>query len=207
MLACGDRAILVELADAATRRRLDAALCATPIEGVVEHVPAAFTVLVRVARSRDLPAVAHRLSRLDLPEGVIAEDVAEPALAELVVPTRYDGPDLLEVASHLQVPPAEVVARHTGQVWTVEFTGFSPGFGYLAGAADDLHVPRRQSPRTRVPAGSVALAGPFCGIYPREGPGGWQLVGSTDLATWDVHRDPAALLRPGLRVRFEAVPR
>src|ERR671939_257568 len=92
------------------------------------------------------------------------------------------------VAGHTGLTPDGVVAAHTGQVWTVAFCGFAPGFGYLRGEDDRLHVPRRSSPRTRVPAGAVALAGEFAGVYPRPSPGGWQLLGRTDLPVWDLAR-------------------
>jgi len=118
---------------------------------------------------------------------------------------RYDGPDLDDVATHLGITRSEVVARHTGQVWTVEFAGFAPGFAYLTGSEGDLEVPRRHSPRTRIPAGSVGLAGPYSGVYPRPSPGGWQLIGRTDVTLWDAERDPPALLTPGRRVRFVEV--
>jgi KipI family sensor histidine kinase inhibitor len=100
-----------------------------------------------------------------------------------------------------------VVRRHTEHEWTVAFCGFAPGFGYLTSNSWSWDVPRRSSPRTKVPPGSVALAGVFSGVYPRESPGGWQLVGRTDLAVFDLSRDPAALLRPGNRVRFVDVGR
>lgn len=91
---------------------------------------------------------------------------------------------------------------HTGQTWTVAFVGFAPGFGYLTGQDHRLHVPRRSTPRLRVPAGAAGLAGEFSGIYPRESPGGWQLLGRTPTPVWDLDRDPPALLQPGIRVRF-----
>ena len=114
----------------------------------------------------------------------------------------YDGEDLAEVGRLTGLGERGVVEAHTGQTWTVAFAGFSPGFGYLIGQDDRLHVPRRDNPRTKVPAGSVGLAGEFSGVYPRESPGGWQLLGRTDLAMWDLDRDPPALLHPGVRVRF-----
>src|SRR6478752_2421824 len=86
--------------------------------------------------------------------------------------------------------------------WRVGFGGFAPGFAYLVDGDPRLHVPRRGEPRTRVPAGSVALAGDFSGIYPQDSPGGWQLIGTTDAVLWDVDRDPPALLAPGTSVRF-----
>ncbi len=199
LLPCGDRGILVELPDADTRRRLDATLRRTPIAGVSEHVPGATTVLVR-AKPADLPRVADDLRRLTLLE---ADDGA--TADELTVPVVYDGEDLAEVAELLGITADEVVARHTGQTWTVEFAGFAPGFGYLLGDAGNLTVPRRSTPRTRVPAGSVGLADQFSGVYPKASAGGWQLLGRTDLAMWDVDRDEPALLVPGRRVRFRAV--
>ena len=95
-----------------------------------------------------------------------------------------------------------MVDAHTGQPWTVGFGGFAPGFSYLVGGDPRLEVPRRAEPRTRVPAGAVGLAGPFSGIYPRSSPGGWQVIGETDVVLWDVDRDPPALLQPGASVQF-----
>lgn len=116
----------------------------------------------------------------------------------------YDGPDLAAVAELTGLTEEEVVAAHTGSSWQVAFGGFAPGFAYLAGGDPRLQVPRRDQPRTTVPAGSVGLAGEFSGVYPRASPGGWQLIGRTDLVLWDLDRDPPALLAAGLRVRFEA---
>ena len=95
--------------------------------------------------------------------------------------------------------------RNTAAPMRVGFSGFVPGFAYLVGGDERLHVPRRAEPRTRVSAGSVGLAGEFSGIYPRETPGGWQLIGRTDAVLWDVERDPPALLTPGTRVQFRAI--
>ena len=114
----------------------------------------------------------------------------------------YDGPDLADVASHTGLSEDEIVAAHTGAPWTVAFGGFAPGFAYLVGGDERLAVPRRESPRTSVPAGSVGLAGEFSGVYPRSSPGGWQLIGHTDAVMFDVDRDPPALLAPGAQVRF-----
>jgi KipI family sensor histidine kinase inhibitor len=112
------------------------------------------------------------------------------------------------VARLTGMTPDEVVAAHTGTLWQVGFGGFAPGFAYLIGGDERLNVPRQSEPRTRVPAGSVALAGEFSGVYPRESPGGWQLIGRTSENTadlWDVDRDPPALLRPGMWVQFREV--
>lgn len=124
-------------------------------------------------------------------------------MAHLVeIPVVYAGADLLLVAAHTGLSVAQVIAAHTGTEWKVGFTGFAPGFAYLIGGDPRLVVPRRAEPRPRVTAGSVALAGPYSGVYPTESPGGWQLIGHTDLPLWDLQRDPPAVLRPGTRVRF-----
>jgi KipI family sensor histidine kinase inhibitor len=125
--------------------------------------------------------------------------------AELVeIPTGYDGEDLPRVARHWGTSPEEVVALHTGTEFQVDFCGFAPGFAYLSGLART--VPRLDTPRTRVPAGSVALAGPYTGVYPAASPGGWLLIGRTEVRLFDPARQPPALLAPGTRVRFRAVP-
>jgi KipI family sensor histidine kinase inhibitor len=120
------------------------------------------------------------------------------------IPVTYDGADLDDVADLTGLSPHDVIAAHTGTLWTVAFGGFAPGFFYLADGDPRLHVPRRPSPRTHVPAGSVGIAGGFSGVYPRESPGGWQLIGRTDQIMWDTARRPPALLAAGTRVRFVA---
>jgi KipI family sensor histidine kinase inhibitor len=202
LLPCGDRALLAEVADAGERRRLDATLRRHPLPGSVEHVPGARTVLVVARAPNDLPSLAAALREL-----VLDPDEAPDGSDDLVVEVRYDGPDLQDVATFVGISPDDVVERHTTQLWTVEFAGFAPGFGYLTGSEGGLEVPRRASPRTRIPAGSVGLAGPYSGIYPRASPGGWQLIGRSDAPLWDADRDPPALLTPGRRVRFVEVGR
>ncbi|MGY1698424.1 5-oxoprolinase subunit B family protein [Geodermatophilus sp. SYSU D00766] len=197
VLPSGSTALLVELPGLDDVLGLYTALQEDRPPGVVDLVPAARTVLVVTD-----PAV----TTLDAVEAAVRRARPRPgraATGDLVeLPVTYDGEDLGDVAAHLGVDPAEVVRRHTGTEWTVAFSGFAPGFGYLTPAAGGWDLPRRASPRTRVPAGSVALAGGFTGVYPRASPGGWQLVGRTDVAVFDLARDPAALLRPGVRVRF-----
>ncbi|SDF22845.1 sensor histidine kinase inhibitor, KipI family [Blastococcus aurantiacus] len=199
VLPCGDRALLVEVAGPADVEAVRRALEQTPLPGQRELVPAARTVLVVLDRPpTDLDAATLR--RLPV------TDAGPAAGAALVtVPVTFDGPDLAEVARLWGRRESDVVAVLTGVELTVAFSGFAPGFGYLTGLPEDLHVPRRETPRTRVPAGAVALAGPYAGIYPRSSPGGWQLVGRTDAVLFDVHRDPPALLVPGARVRFREV--
>lgn len=201
LLPSGDLAVLVELVDGDERHRLDAALRERPVAGVVEHVPADRTVLVRVARPGDLQRVVDALRELELPSTVPSAAVG----ATTVIPVRYDGPDLGAVADLLGIGTDEVVARHTDALWRVEFSGFAPGFAYLTTDQAELAVPRRDEARTRIPAGSVGLAGPYSGVYPSASPGGWQLIGSTSTRMWDPTRTEPALLAPGGLVRFEAV--
>lgn len=198
-LPCGDAAALVEVDDLDTVLRLHAAVEAAAPEGVVDLVPGARTLLLRCTDQRALERAAATVTGLDLPAH------APPTGREVTIAVHYDGEDLDDVAEHLGCDRAEVVRRHVGTTWRVAFTGFAPGFGYLVDdeGARPLEVPRREESRTRVPAGAVGLAGEFTGVYPRASPGGWQLIGRTDEAMWAVDRDPAALLSPGTRVRFE----
>ncbi|MCL2394135.1 MAG: allophanate hydrolase subunit 1 [Acidimicrobiaceae bacterium] len=114
----------------------------------------------------------------------------------------YDGPDLPEVAEQWRVSASDVVEIHTSIVHSVAFCGFAPGFAYMTGIGEERTVARRSNPRTAVPAGSVAVAGVYTGIYPTRSPGGWQLIGHTETVVWDPARKPPALLEPGRRVRF-----
>jgi KipI family sensor histidine kinase inhibitor len=196
VLRAGDTALLVETGDLATAHRLNAALRDAPLPGVVDVVPGEQTVLVIADPSADLDRIAARLPRLRLPDD--AEGDAEP----VEIPVVYDGEDLDEVAALTGLSREDVVRRHSTASYTVAYLGFSPGFGYLSGLDPALHVARRESPRTAVPAGSVAIAGPYAAVYPSRSPGGWRLLGHSRLPLWDVSRDPPSLLRPGMRVRF-----
>jgi KipI family sensor histidine kinase inhibitor len=196
VLRAGDTALLVETGDLATAHRLNAALRDAPLPGVVDVVPGEQTVLVIADPSADLDRIAARLPRLRLPDD--AEGDAEP----IEIPVVYDGEDLDEVAALTGLSREDVVRRHSAASYTVAYLGFSPGFGYLSGLDPALHVARRESPRTAVPAGSVAIAGPYAAVYPSRSPGGWRLLGHSRLPLWDVSRDPPSLLRPGMRVRF-----
>ena len=198
LLPYGDRAVLAELADGEEAMAVAAALDRSAPRCVEAVVPAARTVLV-VAAEGASPAQVRDVLRSLRPVPV---DPADDAAEVVRIEVEYDGEDLDDVASLTGLTRAEVVAAHTGQTWRVAFGGFAPGFGYLVGQDDRLHVPRRDESRTAVPAGSVALAGEYTGVYPRESPGGWQLLGRTRAVLWDLDRDPPALLRPGVRVRF-----
>jgi KipI family sensor histidine kinase inhibitor len=226
ILPSGSAALLLELDDLDDVRAWHAALKDAALPNVVDLVPAARTLLV-VTDDRRPPDVGTDRSRARaVPSAGAAprstlDDLAdrlrevEPAQARrpdgdagvLDVPVLYDGDDLAQVALLLGCDEAEVVRRHTRERWTVAFCGFAPGFGYLVPDGDGWHVPRRDVPRTRVPAGSVGLAGAFTGVYPTASPGGWQLIGRTTSALFDPEREPAALLTPGRRVRFRALAR
>ena len=196
LLDDGDDAVLLERADLAEALGL-APLVRAALPAVVEVVPGARTLLLRLAAPLTADARARLLA---LPAGP-PTGASEPVVT---LPVVYDGDDLDEVGALTGLGADGVVAAHTGQTWTVGFCGFAPGFGYLVGGDDRLRVPRRPTPRTRVPAGAVGLAGSFSGVYPRSGPGGWQLLGRTSTPLWDLAADPPALLRPGTGVRFEA---
>jgi KipI family sensor histidine kinase inhibitor len=193
----GDRALLVELEDTPAVVAWTAAVRAAGLVGVVDVVPAARTVLVVAGSARDADALRQPLAAVAPGAG---DAGADGPTVEVAV--TYDGPDLDEVCRLTGLDADAVVAAHTSGAWQVAFTGFAPGFAYLTGGDPRLDVPRRDEARTRVPAGSVGLAGEFSGVYPRESPGGWQLIGRTDAAMWDLDRDPPALLQPGTRVRF-----
>lgn len=201
LLPYGDRAVLVELGSTAEAVAYAAALRARDARAVGEIVPAARTVLAVAGDGFAVADLRQVLADVS-PEPGAADDDDSPLVE---VPVTYDGEDLADVADLTGLSVEEVVAAHTGQTWRVAFGGFAPGFGYLLGEDERLHVPRRAEARTRVPAGAVGLAGEYSGIYPRASPGGWQLIGRTEAALWDLDRDPAALLSPGVRVRFVQV--
>ena len=198
MLPAGDRAVLVEVDDLAAVHALAAAVRTAALPGVVDVAPGYRTVLV-TADAAALPAVRDALPRL------AASPPPVVAARTVVLDVVYDGEDLPEVCRLTGLSPQEVVARHTAPDYVVAFLGFAPGFPYLVGLDPALHVPRRATPRTRVPAGAVGLAGPQTGVYPVATPGGWQLLGRTDLVLWDVRHDQPATLAPGTRVRFVEV--
>ncbi|WP_411119257.1 5-oxoprolinase subunit B family protein [Streptomyces sp. 058-1L] len=221
VLPAGPHALLVELADGQHAEAFHAELLRRrergALPGVREIVPGARTVLLdgildgipdgvedrqrgggRVPTARD--RLARELLSWQLPP--LRREMHDA----VEIPVVYDGPDLDEVAALWGVGADEVPALHSRTAFRVAFCGFAPGFGYLTGLPERLHVPRRTTPRTKVPAGALALAGPYTGVYPRPSPGGWQLIGRMvdPAALWDPAREPAALLGPGTRVRFVA---
>jgi KipI family sensor histidine kinase inhibitor len=190
----GDRGALIELPDNAAAVRLARALTGRP--GLADVVPGHRTVLVTWAgegRPHELDALVQSALETD--------SAPEPA-RWVEIPVVYDGADLPEVARLAHLSPEEVVERHAEAEYVVAFLGFAPGFAYLIGGDERLDVPRLPRPRERVPAGSVAIAGPYSGVYPRDSPGGWRLLGRTSLTLFDPKRTPSALLASGDRVRF-----
>ena len=195
----GTRAVLAELPGTQDVLALQTLLLESPLPGQVDVLAAAQTVMVRA----DSPAAARRMGAL-----LLELDLTAPAKQDgglVFIDTVYDGEDLAEVGRLTGLGTEGVIEAHSGQVWTVAFAGFAPGFGYMVGENQALEVPRRSSPRTAVPAGSVALAGNYSAVYPRRSPGGWQLIGRTGARMWDLSRAEPALASPGHRVQFRAV--
>lgn len=198
VLPVGRHALLVEVDGPEAAEALHAELLRRRAAGTLpplrDIVPAARTVLLDgLDDPRPLAA--------ELPGWVIPP--LDPGSGpETVIAVRYDGADLEQAAHRWGIAPREVPGLLGEITFRVAFCGFSPGFGYLTGLPAHLHLPRHPTPRSAVPAGSVALAGPYTGVYPRSTPGGWQLIGTTDAVLWDPRRRPAALLTPGTRVRF-----
>ena len=190
-------ALLVELDDLPQTLALLASLQADPIAGVDDIVPAARTLLIRHRPTVvTQTGLAERIGRRSLTAPV------KQAHTLIEIPVDYTGEDIDDVAAMLGISSEEVIRRHTGSEYTVAFTGFAPGFAYLSGGHPSFDVPRRKTPRTRIPAGAVGLAGQFSGVYPQASPGGWQIIGVTATPMWDLGRAVPALLQPGFRVRF-----
>lgn len=209
LLTSGTRALLLELDDLSAARAWHGELTrrveAGQLVGVADVVPAARTVLVVAEHEDAVPALRAGIEAVD-PTSVVA-DGAAGAVELVTIPVVYDGEDLAAAAAALRIDPAELVRRHTSEEWTVAFAGFAPGFGYCVGRQFAWDTPRRSEPRTRVPAGSVALAGEFTAVYPQDSPGGWQLIGRTDAVLFDPRATPPAPMRAGVRIRFEEVTR
>jgi inhibitor of KinA len=216
--ARGDRALLIHCGDAidpavnaqalAIARTVEAAA----LPGVFDIAAAYASVCVRYDPLAWLGADASQapFARLAVQVGALVDNAVhqEPGDAgSIEIPVTYggeSGPDLADVAAHAGLSADEVVARHSAVEYRVAMLGFTPGFAYLLGLDPALHMPRRATPRTRVPAGSVAIGGAQTGVYPHDSPGGWHLIGCTSLNLFDPASDPPALLAPGMRVKFVA---
>lgn len=203
VLDYGDTALLLQFDHIVDVLAWTAALRSAAMPDVVDIVPASHTVLVKLAAPGLQTAVRRHLRSLAVDPDVAATSAPDSA-PDVVIDVIYDGPDLSEVAEHTGLTVAQVINAHTASPWLVGFGGSTPGFAYLMGGDPRLQVPRRAELRAAVPAGSVALAGQFSGIYPRQWPGGWQLIGRTDAVLWDLNRADPALLTPGMSVQFRA---
>jgi KipI family sensor histidine kinase inhibitor len=201
VLDYGDQALLLQFDNTTDVLAWAAALREAALPGVLDIVPASRTVLLKLDGPRQQAAVRRRLRTLRVDAGMVP---TAPAVEPMVIDVVYDGADLAEVADRTGLTTAQVINAHTATAWQVGFGGFAPGFAYLVGGDPRLSVPRRSEPRSSVPAGAVGLAGEFTGIYPRRSPGGWQLIGHTDVVLWDIDRPDPALLTPGMWVQFRA---
>jgi len=206
ILRAGDRALLVAPGAHDHLDGLVDLLRGANLAGMQDFLPAAETVLVTLEAGAEAATVERELRQLLMGSSTTRfepEDTAD----EVIIPVRYDGAVLDDVARLLDISVEEVVARHTGRVWRCRFIGFTAGFGYLASTGPGLAVPRRRQSRTAVPPGAVGLADGYSAVYPRRAPGGWQLIGRTDVPMWDLDRPQPALLAAGTRVRFVAADR
>ncbi len=195
----GPTAFLVELPSLEAVLALHAELDSDPLPGQLEVVAAARTVMVRAASATAAERLAAEISGMPVPERRPTDT------GRVQIDVCYDGPDLDELAELLGGSRESVIAAHCGQLWTAAFGGFAPGFSYCVGQHHSLEVPRRSTPRTAVPAGSVGLAGPFSAVYPRTSPGGWRLIGRTTAVLWDPDRQSPALITAGSTVCYRAV--
>jgi KipI family sensor histidine kinase inhibitor len=192
----GERAVLVELPGNATVRKL-APLVRRALAGIEEVVAGHETLLISWEPGRRPPVdLADRLQEL------LSGPSAQAEASAIEIPVVYDGPDLALVATACELSPEEVVRRHLEARFEVGFIGFAPGFAYLLGGDPALRPPRRPEPRERVPARSLAIAGEYSAVYPGPSPGGWNLIGTAQVDPFVAEREPAALLRTGMHVRF-----
>lgn len=197
----GEGGLLVETADAAAAQALRASLLEQGVAGLRELIPGQCSLLlVFDPLQTDMDELMRRMPEF------VATPAAQPRPRLHEIGVRYDGADLVALARELGMTEEELVRRHVAPLYRVAFLGFAPGFPYLTGLDPVLRMARRGAPRTRVPAGSVAIAGEFTGIYPRATPGGWHLLGHTDAMLFDAARAVPALLAPGDEVRFKVTP-
>jgi KipI family sensor histidine kinase inhibitor len=201
VLDYGDQALLLQFDSTAEVLAWTTALREATLPGVLDIVPASRSVLVKLDGPRYQSVIRHRLRTLRV---TFDAAHAAPPDGRTVIDVVYDGADLAEVADRTGLTTAQVINAHTATSWRVGFGGSTPGFAYLVGGDPRLAVPRRSQPRPSVPAGAVGLADEFSGIYPRQSPGGWQLIGHTDAVLWDTDRHDPALLTPGMWVQFRA---
>lgn len=195
----GPQAVVARLDGVDAVLALQRVLLEEPLRGQVDVVAGAETVTVLAESTTAAGRIRAWLEDIEI------QPTASPSGALVLIDTLYDGEDLAEVARLTSLSVDAVVTAHSTQTWTVAFAGFAPGFGYLVGENRRLSVPRREEPRTAVPAGAVGLAGEYSAVYPRQSPGGWQLIGRTAQPMWNLEWERPALLSPGDRVQFRPV--
>ena len=199
-LRYGESGILLELDDGNHVASALEVLKARLPAGVTAAVPGARTIYFGFNRVLvDFDSVADVLLHADLRSVVPPREAKEVEIA-----VTYDGEDLQPISEQLRLSVDDIVALHSGATYVVAFCGFMPGFGYLTGLPQQLWLPRKHVPRTTVPAGAVAIADRYSAVYPRQSPGGWQIIGHTDAVLWDIDADCPSLLRQGMTVRFIA---
>ncbi|ANE03622.1 5-oxoprolinase subunit PxpB [Corynebacterium crudilactis] len=209
---CGDQAVIIDfLTEDATAVRgsvldavlaLNRSLVGMQVPGIIDTVPAAQTLLVTFDTTQITPS---RFAEIVDSIRLTPSGAAEKASETVEIPVVYDGPDLEAVAKHTGLSVEQVIEQHSNTLWTAAFGGFAPGFYYLIPQSPLWDIPRLESPRTKIPAGSVAVAGEFSAVYPQQSPGGWQLLGTTKIPMWDVDRWQPSLLKPGDSVKFVQV--
>lgn len=198
----GERAVMIQAADSV--HALELAHRLRHHEGVADVIPAAKSVVLTFNHSPSDGEIAAIAEHVTTAPG----SARKPAPSRMVeIPVTYDGDDLAAVAAATGLSVAEVVELHSSTVYRAAFAGFAPGFVYLEGLPQALQIPRRDTPRTSVPAGSLALAATYTAIYPRRSPGGWHLIGTTTQVVFDPTHARSALIEPGDRVRFLEVRR
>jgi KipI family sensor histidine kinase inhibitor len=204
--AMGDQGVLLELQSNAAVHAVAAAARERFGDQLIEIVPGHRTLLLVSPAESVTPDFSELASVAGATCGEPRADAADlPDASVITIPVHYDGDDLNVIADALGVERERVIRLHSASIYSVAFMGFAPGFPYLVGLPPELELPRLEVPRLQVPAGSVAVAAGYCGIYPRSSPGGWNLIGSTDVILFDSERDPPAFLAPGDHVRFEPV--
>lgn len=195
----GDRAVMIRTGTFNEAATLAGRIRADRWREVEDLMPASKSLLVVVNNAHDLGPVIGRIEELLLSLPI---DPTLPTGPIVEIPMRFDGPDLADVAATSGLTVDELAAAHCEKPWYAAFAGFTAGFCYLVGGSARIVAGRLLEPRPSVPAGSVAVAGPYAAIYPRESPGGWQLIGHTSAVLWELGRDQPALLTPGCRVQF-----
>ncbi|MBT1583682.1 5-oxoprolinase subunit B family protein [Curtobacterium flaccumfaciens] len=203
--SAGGTALLATFDSLADVVAFRAGLARAALPGLTEVVSGARTLLLRFdPTTTDAGRLRAELTQVSpvSPVSPVSATLEAHDADPLVIPVTYDGEDLDTVTELTGMRRDELVAWHTGQLWTSAFCGFAPGFSYLTPSDRPLDLPRRSTARTAVPSGAVAVAGEFSAVYPRTSPGGWQLIGRTDVPMWSLDRTPPALAPAGTRVRF-----